>query len=103
MVLSLLVYIGTALVLFALGKNLEVRERKYWLRTHSLLSFWQWEILLSILVFGVIAGARYNTGVDHLSYLDIYEKMQQGIDYYRIKDGSIELGYIYNAFLCTNS
>jgi hypothetical protein len=92
---SLIVYIGTALILFALGKHLEIRERRYWLRTHRMLSFWQWEVILSILVFGVIAGARYNTGVDHLSYLTNYEGLQRGIENYRIKDGSIEIGYIY--------
>ena len=91
MLLSLIVYIGTALILFALGKHLEIREQRYWLRTHRMLSFWQWEIILSILIFGVIAGARYNTGVDHLSYLRMYESLQRGIENYRIKDGSIEI------------
>lgn len=95
MLLSLFVYIGTALILFALGKHLELRERRYWLRTHRMLSFWQWEIVLSIIVFGIIAGARYNTGVDHLTYLGIYEGLQQGVEHYRIKAGSIEIGYIY--------
>lgn len=95
MLLSLFVYIGTALILFALGKHLEMREQRYWLRTHRVLSFWQWEIVLSILVFGVIAGARYNTGVDHLSYLLNYEYLQRGFESYRMKEGSIEIGYIY--------
>ena len=95
MLLSLVVYIGTALILFALGKHLERREQCYWLRTHRMLSFWQWEVILSILVFGVIAGARYNTGVDHLSYLGMYESLQQGVEHYRIKSGNIEIGYVY--------
>ena len=95
MLLSLFIYIGTALILFALGKHLEIRERRYWLRTHRTLSFWQWEIILSILIFGIIAGARYNTGVDHLSYLKDYEELQCGIESFRMKDGSIEFGYVY--------
>ena len=95
MLLSLFVYIGTALILFALGKHLEIRERQYWLRTHRMLSFWQWEIILSILIFGIIAGARYNTGVDHLSYLKIYEDLKQGIEDYRFKNDHFELGYVY--------
>lgn len=95
MLLSLFVYIGTALILFALGKHLEMREQRYWLRTHRMLSFWQWEVILSILVFGVIAGARYNTGVDHLSYLKIYEDLKHGIEDYRFKNDYFEFGYVY--------
>ena len=76
MLLSLSVYSLTALVLFMLGWHVNKREQQLRLTSpRATLPFWSWEILLSILFFAVVMGARYHTGYDHKMYLDQYEHM----------------------------
>lgn len=76
MLQSFVVYTFTALCLFMLGKSLYLRE----LRTSSYgecsTSFWSPEILLSILIFALVAGLRYNVGVDYPFYLSEYLSLQ---------------------------
>lgn len=39
-------------------------------------SFWQIEIILSLLLFSLVSGMRYDVGVDFKSYLDAYESIK---------------------------
>ena len=64
-----------ALTLFALGWHVSCREARLKVASGGTLPFWSWEIILSIVVFAAVAGARYHTGYDHAAYL------QQYIDY----------------------
>lgn len=77
MLLSLLVYSLTGATLFFLGWHVNKREQLIKLQGGSNLPFYSWEILLSLLLFAVVAGARYHTGFDHAMYLDQYQHLQQ--------------------------
>lgn len=65
---SLVVYSCFILLMVVLG-NLAATRKKY-IRNGFLL---HGEVLFSILVFAIIAGMRYNVGVDYLSYLNYYK------------------------------
>lgn len=72
MLVSIMVYGLTALVLYVLAQDMAQKDRRA-LRVrgkHALM--WTSSFVISILVFAMVAGMRYNTGVDHLSYLDHY-------------------------------
>lgn len=75
MFLSIVVYTFTALILYVLAVNVSQRDQIYYSKTGKTLSMGSWEILLSFLVFCFIAGARYNVGVDYLSYLEEYRSL----------------------------
>ena len=77
MLLSLLVYTLSGALLFFLGWHVNRREQGLLLNGGNLLPFYSWEIVLSILFFAAIAGARYHTGYDHKMYLDQYLNLQQ--------------------------
>lgn len=77
MLLSLLVYSITGAILFFLGWHVNNREQRALLQGGKQLPFYSWEIMLSILVFSVVAGARYHTGYDHAMYLEQYQHLQQ--------------------------
>lgn len=76
MILSCLVYTITAFILFFLAHNTSNRDRALVLSTGKGLPFWTWEVIISMLVFGFVAGARYNVGVDHLNYLEDFLQAQ---------------------------
>ena len=86
---SVVVYTVTALILFGLGWHVSVREQKSLALGGKQLPFYSWEILLSILLFSVVAGMRYGTGFDHLMYLRQYQFCQEGHTLYR----QFELGF----------
>lgn len=75
MILSIVIYTATALMLYLLADNVSKRETIA-CGYGTQISFWGLEIVTSILIFGFIAGARYNVGVDHLSYLSEYLSIQ---------------------------
>ena len=77
MLLSLLVYSLTGASLFYLGWHLNKREQQQLLQGGNNLPFYSWEIILSLLLFAFIAGARYHTGFDHKMYLDQYIDLQK--------------------------
>lgn len=77
MLLSLLVYSLTGAVLFYLGWHVNRREQRLLLQGGKHLPFYSWEIMLSLLVFAFVAGARYHTGYDHAMYLEQYQHLQQ--------------------------
>lgn len=77
MLLSIIVYSSLALTLFALGWHVSQREAKLKAATGQTLPFWSWEIILSIVIFATVAGARYHTGYDHAMYLSQYVSYQK--------------------------
>lgn len=83
MLLSLIVYSLTGAVLFFLGWHVNEREQRLLLQEGKELPFYSWEIVLSVLLFSIVAGARYHTGYDHAMYLDQYLNLQQTGDFSR--------------------
>ena len=83
MLLSLLVYSLTGVILFFLGWHVNKREQQFLKKGGGLLPFYSWEILLSLFIFAVVAGARYHTGYDHAMYLDQYLHLQKTGDFSR--------------------
>ena len=77
MLLSIVVYTSLALTLFALGWHVSLREARHKSATGKSLPFWSWEIILSILIFSAVAGARYHTGYDYAMYLSQYISYQK--------------------------
>ncbi len=73
----------TGAILFFLGWHVNKREQQTLLQGGTKLPFYSWEILLSLLVFSVIAGARYHTGYDHAMYLEQYLHLQETGDFSR--------------------
>ena len=72
MLVSIMVYGLTALVLYVLAQDMVQKDRRA-MRVKGLhASMWTSTFVISIFVFAIVAGMRYNTGVDHLSYLDHY-------------------------------
>ena len=83
MLLSLVVYGLTGAALFFLGWHVNVREQQSLRQGGAMLPFYSWEIVLSMLIFAVVAGARYHTGYDHAMYLEQYERLQETGDFGR--------------------
>lgn len=83
MLLSLLVYSLTGAILFFLGWHVNKREQQLQLECGKQLPFFSWEISLSLLIFAVVAGARYHTGYDHAMYLEQYLHLQKTGDFSR--------------------
>lgn len=77
MLQSFLVYTITALLLYSLAKNLALRDAYKQRQYNCQASFWCPEIILSLLIFALVAGMRYNTGVDHPGYLKSYIYLQE--------------------------
>ena len=79
MLLSLLVYSLTAILLCLLGWHVAVRDERFQLSHWGRhLPFYSWEIVASVLLIAVIAGARWHTGFDHEMYLDQYRDLVAG-------------------------
>lgn len=66
MLVSIFVYGFTALSLFLLAKSASRNRDK---------GFGAFEYVLSFIIFGIVVGARYRVGVDHLSYLEYYNSI----------------------------
>ena len=77
MLQSIIVYTLTGLTLYALGRNLALRDARMQRTFHHPTSSWNPEVWLSILIFAIVAGLRYNVGVDHLTYLRFYEEFSK--------------------------
>ena len=98
MLTSILVYTLTGLVLFALGWHVWTRENAVRILRHDstiILPFPSWEILLSIVVFALVAGMRYHTGYDHEMYLRDYLSLQHVGE---CRDYEIGYKYLSRAF-----
>jgi len=77
MLLSIIVYTLTGACLFFLGWHVNQREQQSLLKNGNKLPFYSWEIVASIVLFSIVAGARYHTGYDHAMYLDQYLYLQK--------------------------
>lgn len=77
MIQSFIVYTSTALILYILGNIATHKDTHQLQSTGTHTSFWSVEILLSILIFTLIAGLRYNVGVDYPFYLSEYISLQE--------------------------
>ena len=93
---SILVYTITAVLLYIFAQSAVANEKL----SQRPNRFWTTEIVLSILLFGFISGARYGVGVDHLSYLDIYQRVQNHISLSR---ESLEPGFLFITRLFASS
>ncbi len=85
---SILVYTVTAFFLYVFAKSSNGRGGLCGNST----SFWTPEIILSILLFGFIAGARYGVGVDYFSY---YEEYQRALNNQPMSRDSFEPGFVF--------
>lgn len=75
MILSFVVYTGTALSLWALARNASNRECFLMETKNKGLTFFCLEIVLSLILFAFISGVRYKVGMDYLSYLSEYQRL----------------------------
>lgn len=71
---SILVYSLTALMLYLMAKSVANKEVLY----KTKVPFWSPEIVASICLFGIIAGARFDVGVDYPTYYQTYIRIQSG-------------------------
>lgn len=72
MILSILTYLILALALYALAQNYVISNNLYLERYGQSPRFFMPQIWLSLLIFGLICGLRYNVGVDNLVYIKFY-------------------------------
>lgn len=72
MVLSLLIYVSLGIFLFVLAWHVQHKEKATAHGSSQTVGFSSWEIVVSIVAFATIAGARYHTGYDHAMYLHQY-------------------------------
>ena len=77
MILSISVYLILAFLLYVLAKQIVISERIALRTTEHNISFLNLPTVLSILLFALICGVRYNVGVDNLSYIKQYTYLQQ--------------------------
>lgn len=103
MILSLCVYMFLAIILWLLAKdqlNPYNRVRKN--------TFWTWQNVISIIVFAVFYGVRYNVGVDNQMYITMYEELERGkvlradtleAGYQLIQDAFVGIGFHYSVFI----
>lgn len=77
MILSFAVYLILACSLYILAKQIVIKDRVLLRTTGSNAPFGDLPTILSILIFALICGVRYNVGVDNLSYIRQYTHLQQ--------------------------
>lgn len=84
---SLLVYGCLAGLLTILGAVAAKRERLFTSGVRA--KFGSWEVVFSLLIFGLMAGMRWNVGVDHMIYRGWYQFAEQ----HGYSPRSIEVGF----------
>ncbi len=87
-IIGISAYVICALILWLLNREYVGfrREETRFIPT----IFREWPILLSILLFGIFYGIRYDTGADNLMYIDTFEKIKSGVRYRE----NIEYGFL---------
>lgn len=86
---SIIVYTVSALFMSAMGALAYQRESNCRIRSNSNstpsnnFGSFSWEILLSVLLFTFLAGARWHTGYDHEMYYDQYSLALKGQEFTR--------------------
>lgn len=91
MLLSFLVYTITAACLAYLGWHVNKREQRLLTAGGQHLPFYSWEIVASIALFAIVAGARYKTGYDHVAYYSQYVQLR---DLGRFSRNDYEIGFV---------
>lgn len=85
--------------LMLLGKVSSMRAA---LHPHGNISFWQWQIVFSILIFSIIFGMRYGVGTDYFSYLDFFREgsgiIRTDIGFKIIRDFLSSIGMHYTVY-----
>ncbi len=76
MILSLIVYTGTAIAMAWLGKHVSDREQRIIGEGGAPLSCWSWEIVMGVLLYVVISALRWQTSWDYNMYYSYYVSMQ---------------------------
>lgn len=97
MLLSFAVYTGLALILSFLGWHISQRENRLIINGGKELPFYSWEIVVSILLFAIVAGARYKTGYDYIAYYNQYNWLCE-YNCFRRKDYEIGFEIISKVF-----
>lgn len=88
MIESFLVYGGLMVVMILLGfTSINYYKKSGTYSLNLYLGF----ICLAVLIFATVFGARYNVGIDHLSYLSIYQEYGKG---YEVRD-TFEPGFVW--------
>lgn len=103
--ISIIVYVGTAFVLYFLAIKMVTDDRISTNNSGIHAKMWSTSFVMSILFFAIVAGARYNTGVDHLNYLHMYQEGGGGeVFFYIISHFMYTLGFHYFFFfaLCAS-
>ena len=90
---SFIVYTALALVLALLGWHVSRREQRRLTAGGAELPFYSWEIVLSLLIFAVVAGLRWQTGYDQVMYLANYDAMKS-LGMYSREDFEIGFSFI---------
>ena len=72
MFVSIVVYSLTAVLLYIFALDMVKKDRNALRVRGEHGKMWSTAFVMSIMIFAIVAGLRYNTGVDHLSYLDHY-------------------------------
>ena len=83
MILSLIVYTGTAAILAWLGWHVGQREQRLMASGGGQLPFASWEILTAITIYVLVSAARWLTSWDYNMYYSYYVSMQSLGDYSR--------------------
>ena len=88
MVESILVYLGTAILLYLLAESVVNKETI----CSGEIPFWCPEFIISICLFGFIAGARYEVGIDYPTYFDTYLRFQNNLS---VPRDTFEAGFLF--------
>lgn len=73
MLQSIIVYTLTALCLYLLARYMVYKEQNKKLDKENDIFWFSWEFILSVLIFAVVSGLRYEVGADYGMYLSLYE------------------------------
>lgn len=87
---SVLVYGSVMALMMIFGKIAADNQQRMLCREHRYPPFAMPEVLALLAVFSIVFGARYDVGIDHLSYLSIYRSVGSGFGY---RD-DLELGFL---------
>lgn len=89
--LSIFVYYGLGIFLYSIAKSYCAKQPFGIISKSSLKFLTAPEIVISLLLFAIVAGIRYNVGVDNLSYIRSYEFFK---NYGHFERKTFEVGYV---------
>ena len=82
-VLSLIVYTGTAMAMAGLGWHVNKREQAALKAGKPELPFWSWEIIMAMLIYVAVSSCRWLLSWDYNMYYNYYVSMQSLGEYSR--------------------